>query len=29
MKLVLGNYEGSDIDAFSLRSYEGRVYMSS
>ncbi|PBK93930.1 glycoside hydrolase family 13 protein [Armillaria gallica] len=29
MKLVLGNYEGSDIDSFSLRSYEGRVYMSS
>ncbi|KAK0499504.1 glycoside hydrolase family 13 protein [Armillaria luteobubalina] len=30
MKLVLGNYsEGSEIDSFSLRSYEGRVYMSS
>ena len=29
MKLVLGNYEGPEIDSFSLRSYEGRVYMSS
>lgn len=28
MKLVLGNYDRSEIDSFTLRSYEGRVYVS-